>query len=52
VEYRHPSISAAKFANPATWTTVTNTPGVVGGNTAVLINPASQQKFFQFKLVQ
>jgi hypothetical protein len=37
--------------NPATWTTVTNTSGVINGNTVILVDPTSPQQFFHLQLV-
>lgn len=45
-------LQSAPAPNSATWTTVTNTPGVIGGNTVILVNPTSPQQFFRVQLVQ
>jgi hypothetical protein len=45
-------LQSASTLNSATWTTVTNTPGVIGNNTVILVNPTGSQQFFRLQLVQ
>jgi hypothetical protein len=45
-------LQSAPTLNSATWTTVTNTPGVIGNNTVILVNPTGPQQFFRLQLVQ
>jgi hypothetical protein len=45
------AVETAQTLDSPSWTTVTNTPGVIDGKTIILVDPTDSQRYFRLRMV-